>query len=317
MELVSVVIANWNGMEYVGTCLERVFRQTYSPIEVVVVDNGSTDGSSAFIKARYPQVFLIKNCENRGFAAGYNAAIKASRGTYVLALNTDVFVEKTFVSEAVKKLRLGERIGAVAPKILQHGTGHIQYVGVYLRKRISMVNSDNCDREELVFGTSGAAVLYRREMLEGIKLFGEYFDETYFSFGEDIDLSWRAQLYGWKAVYAPEAVAHHVGSGSLQGRVRLVDKPAFFQRHVLKNRYMTITKNCSLGIFLYLFPYLLLTEVLTWPYFLMRTPLKVPYLLLSIYDYFHMLPSTLMKRAVIHRNRKVDDRYIRQFFRGF
>ncbi len=317
MALVSVVIANWNGVRHIRRCLDAVFDQTWAEIEVVVVDNGSTDGSKEIIRRNYPQARLIENPANRGFGVAYNQAIRAAHGPYLLALNADVFLDREFVRLAVVGMERDPGIGTVAGRIYRDGTQDLMNAGVYLRKRLSLVNSANVDQEEFVFASNGAAPFHRRAMLEDVKVFDEYFDESYFAYQEDIDLAWRAQLRGWRCLYVPEATAHHVGSASVDGKVRLIDKPPFFQRHVLKNRYMTLTKNCSPGLFLSLFPSLLLTELLTWPYFLLRRPLRVPYLALAIVDYLRLLPLTLRKRRLIQGRRRVNDRYIRQFFKGF
>jgi GT2 family glycosyltransferase len=317
MPLVSVVIPNWNGIRHIRRCLDAVFGQTYPEIEVVVVDNGSTDGSKEVIRNAYPQVKLIENPANRGFCTACNQAIRASQGAYVLALNADVFLDRDFVRVAAACMERDARIGTVAGRLYRDGTQDLAYVGLYLRKRLSLVNSANADREEPVFASNGAAPFHRRAMLEDVKVLDEYFDESFFAYQEDIDLAWRAQLRGWQCLYAPEATAHHVGSASVDGKVRLIDKPPFLQRHVLKNRYMTLTKNCSPGIFLFLLPSLLLTELLAWPYFLLRHPFRVPYLALAVVDYLRLLPLTLRKRRLIQGRRRVDDRYIRQFFKGF
>ena len=312
-----MVIANWNGIRHIRRCLDAVFDQTYPKTEVIVVDNGSADGSPGLINARYPGVRLIENRTNRGFCTAYNQAIRAAKGAHVLVLNTDVFLDRDFVRVATDSMQRDGRIGTVAGRVYRDGTKELMNVGVYLRKRLSIVNSPNVDRAEFVFGSTGAVALHRRAMLEDVKVFSEYFDESYFAFQEDIDLAWRAQLRGWRCLYVPGALAFHVGSASLAGKIRLIDKPAFFQRQVIKNRYMTLTKNCSPGILLYLLPALLLTEFLTWPYFLLRHPLRVPYLALSVVDYLRLLPATLRKRWLIQRRRQVGDRYIRRFFRGF
>ena len=317
MDLVSVTIANWNGIRYIRRCLDDVFDQTYPKVEVIVVDNGSTDGSPEVVKEHYRLAKLIKNRTNVGFSAAYNQAIQASRGVYVLILNTDVFLDRNFIKAAVGGMLRDEKIGTVAGRIFRDKTRDIMNVGVYLRKRLSLTNSTNVDQEEFVFGASGAVVLQRREMLEDVKVLDEYFDESYFAFQEDIDLAWRAQLQGWKCLYLPGAMAHHVGSASLEGRIPLGDKPPFFQRHVLKNRYMTLTKNCSPGIFLFLLPSILLTEALTWPYLFLHRPLRIPYLALYVLDFIRLLPLTVRKRRIVQERRKVGDRYIKQFFKGF
>jgi len=314
---VAAVLANWNGMKYIGHCLEALFAQTRPLDRVVIVDNGSTDGSREWIRNRYPQIVLLENEINQGFAAGYNQAIAACDDPFVLILNTDVFLEPDFVEKALKGMERDGDTGMVTGLIYQKGTRQWINGGFFLRPQIRIAHSRNLGFEETVFGCTGAVVLCRRAMLESIKLEGEYFDETYFSYGEDIDLSWRAQLRGWKARFLPDARAFHVGSGSLAGRLRFVDKPAFFQRQTLKNRYLSLLKNASSGVLPRILPVFLLTEPLVWVYLLVRRPLRFPYLLLALLDVFRLFPVTWRKRRHIQRHNEVTAAYIRRFLRGF
>lgn len=317
MAPVAAALANWNGMKYIGQCLEALGAQTCPLAEVVVVDNGSTDGSKEWIRQHHPQVRLIENSHNRGVAAGYNQAIAACAQPYILVLNTDVFLAPGFVEQALEGFACGADVAAVTGRVFQEATRELLNGGFFLRRQLRLSHSENLESPEEVFGATGAVVLFRRQALEDLKVEGEYFDESYFSYGEDIDLAWRAQLYGWKVRFQPGPFARHVGSGSLDGRLRFAEKPAFFQRHVLKNRYLTVLKNASPGVLLYLLPWLALTELLLWPWLLLRWPLKAPYLALAWVDAVRLLPVALRRRRHIQQRRRVSDAYIRGFFRGF
>jgi len=314
---IDAALANWNGMRHIERCLEALFSQTLPLRQVVIVDNGSTDGSREWIRAHYPQVVLLENSCNKGFSAGYNRAIGACAAAYVLILNTDVFLEPGFTENALRGLTRSVDTGAATGLIYQEGTREWINGGFFLRSQIRIIHSGNLCAEEEVFGCTGAVMLCRREMLEAVRLNGEYFDETYFSYGEDIDLAWRAQLCGWKARFLPEARAFHVGSGSLDGQLRFVDKPPFFQRQTLKNRYLTLAKNGSPGVLLHLLPVFLLTEPLIWLYLLGRRPFHFPYLLLALVDAVRLMPITLRKRRQIRRQTVVSPAYIRRFLRSF
>lgn len=316
MKLVSAVVPNWNGREYIGRCLECVFGQTYWPMEVIVVDNGSTDGSAEIVEA-LRDVILVRSPRNRGFAWAMNRGIERSSGEYVLSLNSDVFLSENFVELLVGAAESASDVGSAVGRTLKQGTGELLHTGFYLRKRIGVKNVPDPESRCFVFGAGGAAVLYRREMLEDVKLAGEFFDESFFSFWEDVDLSWRAQLYGWRCIYVPEAVAHHVGSGSLGGRMRFLEKPPSFQRHIVKNRYLTLTKNISRGLFLRLLPYLVLAEVLSWAYLALRIPWRLPHLAAGVSDFLRELPSALRKRRIVQGRARVADDYMYRWFRGF
>lgn len=312
---VAVALANWNGMAYIERCLNSVFAQTCVPQEVVVVDNGSTDGSAEWIAERYDRVQLHLNEKNEGFAAGYNQAIAACAQHFVLILNTDVFLAPDFIESALAVLDGHPDVGAATGCVYQQATGEWLNSGFFLRPQIRTVHSTNLEEIEAVFGCSGALILFRREMLEDIRIAGQYFDEAYFSYGEDIDLAWRAQLLGWKARFAPEARGHHVGSGSSGGRMRFIEKPAFLQRHLLKNRYLTLVKNISAGLLPYVLLPFILAEPLIWIYLFLRLPWRFPYLLLAFFDTCRSLPAALRWRRELMRRRCVSTAYLRQFLR--
>ncbi|MBI2505131.1 MAG: glycosyltransferase family 2 protein [Candidatus Latescibacteria bacterium] len=314
--MIAAALANWNGMKYLDRCLAGLYAQTCPLAEVVVVDNGSTDGSKEWLREHYPQVRLIENTANLGFAAGYNQAIAACSAPYVLVLNTDVFLDPGFLAQALQGFAHGPRVAAVTGRVFQEATQELLNGGFFLRRQLRIRHSPDLDLPEEVFGATGAVVLFRRAALEDLKVEGEYFDESYFGYGEDLDLAWRAQLWGWKVRYQPTPPAHHVGSGSLDGRLHFAEKPAFFQRHVLKNRYLTLIKNASPGVLLYLLPSLLLTELLLWPYLILRWPLRAPYLGMALVDVLRLLPLALRRRRCIQGRRQVTSAYIRGFFRG-
>ena len=317
MGSVSVALVNWNGLDYIGRCLEAVFAQTCPVDEVVLVDNASTDGSKEWVKASYPRVRLLENGANEGFAAGCNKAIAACNGAFVLVLNTDVFLEPQFVEEALGGFGGSGNLGAVTGCLFQEATGQWISGGFFLRRQIRIVPSLQLDREEEVFGATGAAVLFRREVLEGLRVDGEYFDATYFMYGEDIDLAWRLQLFGWKVLVRPGARGRHIGSGSLGGRMGFWQKPAHLQRHILKNRHLTLLKNAAFSTWLYLLPSLLVTEVLLWPLVLLRQPTRIVQLVLGCLDVVRLGPLMWRRRRYVQSRRQVADGYIRRFFVRF
>ena len=312
---VGAALANWNGLPFISRCLEALSSQTTPVDEIVIVDNASTDGSKEWIRSRYPQVRLLENERNEGYAAGYNRAIDACRAPYVLLLNTDVFLAPDFVGHTVACLAAHPRTAAVTGRLYQQATEEHVNGGFFLRRQIRIAPAP-LDADELVFGATGAAVLFRRESLEALRVGREYFDASYFAYGEDIDLCWRAQLWGWDIRSLADARATHVGSGSLQGRLRFLDKPARFQRHTLKNRYLTVVKNASPAVALDLLPALVLTELVLWPFLLLRKPWTFPYLLLAVVDVARLLPNALRWRREVQQRRCVPSSHIRRQLRG-
>jgi hypothetical protein len=213
MELISVIVLNYNGRGFLNGCLTSLASQTYSDFEVIVVDNGSRDGSPEYIEENYPWVRLAKNDENLGFAGGTNVGIRAAKGEFVITLNNDSRADSRFIEELIKPMADPE-VGVCAAKML-FPDGRINSAGICISRSGAawdrgMFEPDRGQYEfvEEVFGACAGAALYRREMLDEIGLF----DEDFFLYLEDVDLAFRARLAGWKCLYVPGArVIHHHG----------------------------------------------------------------------------------------------------------
>jgi hypothetical protein len=213
MELISVIVLNYNGRGFLNGCLTSLASQTYSDFEVIVVDNGSRDGSPEYIEENYPWVRLAKNDENLGFAGGTNVGIRAAKGEFVITLNNDSRADSRFIEELIKPMADPE-VGVCAAKML-FPDGRINSAGICISRSGAawdrgMFEPDRGQYEfvEEVFGACAGAALYRREMLDEIGLF----DEDFFLYLEDVDLAFRARLAGWKCIYVPGArVIHHHG----------------------------------------------------------------------------------------------------------
>jgi GT2 family glycosyltransferase len=246
---VSVVIANWNGRHYLEKCLESLAAQTYPAVEVIVVDNGSTDGSAAWVAERFPSVRLIVNPDNRGFAAANNQGVRQSRGAYVATLNNDTWVEPDWLAGLVAALERDPRLGMAASHMLFADQPEvINSTGICLdRCGISWDRHGGQTARQAeagpaeVFGPCAGAALYRRELLEAVGLF----DEDFFAYLEDVDLAWRARWRGWKAIYVPSARVYHIHSATSQ------EGSPFKTYWLSRNKIQMIAKN-------YPMPYLLL-----------------------------------------------------------
>jgi GT2 family glycosyltransferase len=208
------VIPNWNGKELLSTCLDAVRRQTFTAFETIVVDNGSSDGSTIFLSEGYPEVQVLAFETNRGFSAAVNAGIRSSSGTYVALLNNDVEVESTWLEELTDALDRNPHVSFCASKVLNFyrrqvidsaGDAFSTY-GVSYSIGQGELDCDKFGQQRLVFGACAAAAIYRRAMLEEVGLF----DEGFFAYLEDVDLSFRAQLLGHRCLYVPTAVAYHI-----------------------------------------------------------------------------------------------------------
>lgn len=211
--LVSVVIPNWNGAHHLPVCLGALRAQSYPWIEVVLVDNGSTDGSRALVEGEYPEVRLLALDRNLGLTGGNNAGFGAARGEVLVSLNNDTEAEPGFVEALVKPLEEHPEAGMAASKMLLfdrrdtiHSAGDGYGAdGIPFNRGVWQRDEGQLDEAGWIFGGCGGAVAYRRAMLDEVGLF----DESFFMYCEDVDLNWRAQLAGWRCWYTPEAVVYH------------------------------------------------------------------------------------------------------------
>ncbi|MBI4212694.1 MAG: glycosyltransferase [Chloroflexi bacterium] len=215
---VAVVVVNWNGRRYLESCLAALSRQTYPNLQVVLVDNGSTDGSAELVESQFPGVRLIRNDRNLGFAAANNQAIRATDTPYVATLNNDTLPEPGWLAALVSTAESDPSLGAVASKmVFAGGLDTINSCGIALDRAgiawdlFGGWPAAAVDRPREVFGACAGAALYRRAMLDDVGLF----EASFFAYLEDVDLAWRARLRGWKARLAPQAVVAHVHSGTL------------------------------------------------------------------------------------------------------
>jgi len=211
--LVSIIIPNWNGLSYLPTCLDSLGRQTYEPIEVIVADNASTDGSQALVQSRFTWVKVVQLSRNRGFTGACNAGIQVAGGEIVILLNNDTEAAPSWVAEVVAAFDRHPDSGILASKMLLferrdtlHTAGDYYRVdGTPGNRGVWQKDGERYNTEEMVFSACGGSAAYRRTMLDQIGLLA---DDFFFSC-EDIDLAWRAQLTGWTCVYAPRAVVYH------------------------------------------------------------------------------------------------------------
>jgi GT2 family glycosyltransferase len=216
--MVTIIIVNWNGKEMLKECLTSLKKQSYSDFSVILVDNGSEDGSVAFVKKHFSEVQIISLSENVGFSVANNLAIKSVNSKYVALLNNDAVADPLWLEKLVAALDETPEAGFAASRILLHDTPHlIDRAGdSYTTAGTGLLRGRGADassygRREWIFGACAAAALYRLSMLKDIGLF----DEDFFLLYEDVDLSFRAQLRNYKCLYVPEAKAFHKASTSI------------------------------------------------------------------------------------------------------
>lgn len=263
--LVAVVILNWNGRSFLEKFLPSVIASVYPNKRVIVADNASTDDSLDFLSSHYPNVEVLKNISNEGFAKGYNTTLKKVEADYYVLLNSDVEVSKYWISPVIDLMESDESIAACQPKILAYSSPHnfeyagacggwIDYLGYpFARGRIFETCEEDkgqYDRAEPCFWASGAALFIRKKVFHEMHGFDEYF----FAHQEEIDLCWRIQLAGYKIFVQPASVVYHVGGGTLpQGNSR----KTFYN---FRNNLVMMAKNLGRGEALWKIPLRMLLD---------------------------------------------------------
>ncbi|MBI5376056.1 MAG: glycosyltransferase family 2 protein [Candidatus Schekmanbacteria bacterium] len=233
--LASVIVVNWNGREFIFECIDSLLAQSWQSLEIIVVDNGSTDGSDIELVNRYAsRIRLIKKDFNTGFAAGNNTGIREAKGEFIFLLNSDAVAEKNWIKNIVEAGERNPHSGMFASKILQYdnreiidNTGHLIYRDGLNRGRGRLEKDfGQFDIESEIFFPSGCAACYRKKMLDDTGLF----DEDFFAYGDDTDIGLKCRVAGWGCTYVPTAIAYHRYSGSSSAYSKL---KAF---HVERNR---------------------------------------------------------------------------------
>jgi GT2 family glycosyltransferase len=241
---VSVVIPTWNGRAWLDVVLGSLERQTLAPLEVVVVDNGSTDGTVAWLAERWPAATVVALGSNVGFAAGTNRGIERARGEVIVLVNNDVELDPGFLAELVAALEASPRAASAAAKMLRYhdrgvidATGDtLRWSGIALQRGQNEADRGQYDAPGPVFSACAGAAAYRRAAFDEVGLF----DEAFFAYLEDVDWGFRAQLAGRECVYVPTAIAYHVGGASTRREGR---PDPFFYGLPRRNNVWMVLKN--------------------------------------------------------------------------
>jgi len=239
--MVSVIVVNYNGKKFLKDCFESLMNLNYpkSRLEIIMVDNGSTDGSIEFVKENFPKVKILKNDVNN-YCRANNLGIKHSKGEYIAFLNNDTKVDKNWLIELIKVIERDKSIGGVGGKILFkdgkdgriESTGHKALPNFYWTDRGSLEKDvGQYDILEEVDSLCGGAILYRKEVLKDVN----YFDEDFNMYLEDVDISIRVKKEGWKLIYVPQSIVYHTHHGSAKDEL-----PLFYTE---RNRLLLIAKH--------------------------------------------------------------------------
>ncbi|HJQ39616.1 MAG TPA: glycosyltransferase family 2 protein [Thermoanaerobaculia bacterium] len=300
--LVSIVVVTWNSARHLPRCLEGIRAQTHRDLEVIAVDNASSDDSASFFER------VLRNDTNRGFSAAVNQALEIVRGEFVLLVNPDCFLAPDYIENLLPVFE-DERVGS-ATGLLYRDDGHgVDSAGMRMTRtgRHLDITVAPATRTE-VFGVSGAAAMHRLAFLRDAAIDGEILDEDFFAYREDADLAWRGRLFGWRAVCEPRAVAQHVRRVTPEARRAL---PPDVNLHSVKNRFLLRLKNEGAYLALRNAPFELARDLVV-----LLAALTIERTSLPAFAWlWRNRARILAKRRILQRRRTVSDRELARWFR--
>jgi GT2 family glycosyltransferase len=346
MPRLAVIIVTWNSRRYLPHALKSLNEQTWRDFAVVVVDNASTDGTVEYIREACPTAMVLRNTQNRGFARANNQGLAYARAQLVkdredflvLLMNDDTVLAPDYLERMVAGVERRSDVGSATGLVCKARwvgeederdlelTDVVDTTGLlvtkarrfYERGTGSAEAPQRFGRTQEVFGVSGCLALYRWGALRQAELGGQWLDEDYFMYKEDLDLAWRLRLLGWKSLYLPEARAWHFRTaaggerqtilGEIIGRRR---RSTMVQAKSFRNHLLTLVKNEQ--------PYNLMLD---WPRILLHETLQAGYLtlfrpqalVLGTVEFFRLLPQAMRKRRQIMAGARVGSKEMRQWF---
>jgi GT2 family glycosyltransferase len=304
---VSVVIPTWNGRALLDVALGSLGRQSLAPLEVIVVDNGSADGTVEWLAERWPAVTVVALEENLGFAAGTNRGIARARGDVVALVNNDVELDPDFLRELVRALEANPEAASAAAKMLRFedrgvidATGDtLRWSGIALQRGQGEADRGQYDGAGPVFSACAGAAAYRRAAFDDVGLF----DEAFFAYLEDVDWGFRAQLAGRGCVYVPSAIAYHIGGASTRREGR---PDPFFYGLPRRNNVWMVLKNYPASA-LALYAPLLVVNHAGLVYVAVRDGMARAHFA-ALWAALRGLPRVLRQRRAIQRGRRIGRR---------
>jgi|ETNmetMinimDraft_8_1059916.scaffolds.fasta_scaffold12356_3 GT2 family glycosyltransferase len=301
LPLVSIIIPHYNGIEILSECLDSLKATTYPEIELLVVDNGSTDDSVDWVAKNHPDVRLIKNASNEGYAGGCNGGAQVAKGELLVFLNNDTVQEEGWIEPLVETLQSDSDVAAVQPKILNYFERDLfDYAGgsggamdllcfPFARGRLFLTQEKDMgqyDDETDIFWASGSAFMVRRSDFE----VAGRFDELFFAHQEEIDLQWRLHLMGRRSRVNPKSVVYHKNAVTLPAQS--LNKQYLNHR----NSMLMLLSNYSLPLMLYLFPIRLALEIVAIFYSLALVDFRHVFGILQSLIWILFRPHVILKR---------------------
>jgi GT2 family glycosyltransferase len=307
---VSVVLITWNSAPYLRRCLAGIAGQSHRDLELIVVDNASSDDSLAL--ARDANI-IIRNQENRGFAAAANQGIAAASGEFVVLINPDCFLTPDYIEKVIAAM--SDDIGSATGTLIRakgneiEPTDEIDSTGIRMtRSGRHLDDNRQPTTDNEVFGVSAAAAVYRMSFLRDVAIDGEIFDEDFFAYREDADLAWRGRLLGWRALHVADAIAYHVRHVTPERRAQL---SPLINMHSVKNRFLLRWKNEGAYLALRNFPFESARDLVVLAAVLTVERSSLP----ALAWLWKNRRRVMAKRREIQRRRRVSDRAVAVWFR--
>lgn len=310
--LVSIIIINFNGIGYLKDCFGSLRKIDYPNWEVIVVDNGSSDGSVEFLEKykKFKSLKIIKNSCNLGFAEPNNQGYREAKGDYILLLNNDTKVKRDFVRLTVERMAKQPEAGVAQPKIfLMEKVGYLDNTGSFITKtgflkHEGFLEKDSArfNKEKIIFAAKGACMFIKRDVIEKVGLF----DKDFFAYFEESDFCWRVWLTGYKIIYFPDAYIYHkLGATSKKMNQFSINY------HSLKNRLASLIKNLeSYNLLLVLVPHLIILGIITLYYLFDLRFDKTKMVIKALWWNVINLHTLIKKRKEIQKYRILSDREI-------
>lgn len=337
MAKLTIVVINYNSFPFLKTFLGSVLNQSYQDFSLVFIDNASPEKDALdFMHQNFDsdeRVSIIANTTNKGYSKAANQGIRIALGKgseFVCIANPDMIFELDYFEKLIGRMRYLPRAAALTGKIYKYDykndkpTNVIDTVGLFAfrNRRVidegqGVIDEGQFGEEKEVFGVSGACPLYRLSALEDIKVLDEYFDEDFFMYKEDVDLSWRFLLYGWKSIYCPEAVAYHGRGTGVYPRFRTMEiiqnrkhLSRFQKKLSFRNQHLVQSKNELNANFFHDFFPIVLRKLMAPVYI----TIFEPYLWGAYIEYFKLLPRIRKKRKIIMQNKKISPKEMEKWF---
>ena len=298
----SVIIVGYNSLPDLEKCLPSLLASVQDDPEIILVDNASTDGSSSWVQQSFPEIKLVISAENLGFGGACNLGAKHARGRYLAFLNPDTILDPGWLKALIAAFEADPQAGLATSKILLlHDPGRINTCGndihlsgITLCRGMGQPQQVFSHQEE-VSAVSGACFAIRRQLFEALG----GFDETFFMYMEDTDLSWRARLLGYKCLFVPESVVYH------DYTLHFGPRKTFYQE---RNRYLMLLKNLRWPTLLILLPAFFLADLITWGYVLLHDRKNLANKFLAYAWIVQHWPEVMAKRRVVQASRRTPDR---------